>query len=67
MPYLHIEGKANFAKCLRMCSFDSCEVFQNAHQLVGSQTGNGRYHYIETGSLISIQKNLQNIVIPSVE
>ena len=27
----------------------------------------GRYHYIETGSLISIKKNIKNILIPSEE
>ena len=27
----------------------------------------GRYHYIETGSLISIKKNVKNILIPSEE
>lgn len=28
---------------------------------------NGRYHYIETGSLISIKKNVKDILIPSEE
>lgn len=27
----------------------------------------GRYHYIETGSLISINKNVKDILIPSEE
>lgn len=27
----------------------------------------GRYHYIETGSLISIKKNVKDILIPSEE
>ena len=30
-------------------------------------TADGRFHYIETGSLISIKKNVEGVVIPSEE
>lgn len=45
--------------------FDEIQLFPKARQAVKYLVKDGRYHYIETGSLISIKKNVQNILIPS--
>ena len=42
-----------------------CEPF--ARQAIKHLVKDGRYDYIETGSLLSIKKNVENIVIPSEE
>lgn len=47
--------------------FDEIQLFPAARQAIKYLVKDGRYHYIETGSLISIQKNVKNILIPSEE
>ncbi len=47
--------------------FDEVQRFPKAREAIKYLVKHGRYHYIETGSLISIRKNVQNIVIPSEE
>ncbi len=47
--------------------FDEVQLMPLARQAVKYLVADGRYDYIETGSLISIRKNVQNIVIPSEE
>ena len=47
--------------------FDEVQQFPRARQLIKYLVQDGRYDYIETGSLISIKKNVQDIVIPSEE
>lgn len=47
--------------------FDEVQLFPNARQAIKHLVKDGRYHYIETGSLISIKKNVENILIPSEE
>ena len=47
--------------------FDEVQRFPKAREAIKYLVKDGRYHYIETGSLISIRKNVQNIVIPSEE
>ena len=47
--------------------FDEVQRFPRAREAIKYLVADGRYHYIETGSLISIQKNVKNIVIPSEE
>ena len=42
-------------------------MFPQARQAIKYLVADGRYDYIETGSLISIRKNVQNILIPSEE
>lgn len=46
---------------------DEVQLFPLARQAIKYLTADGRYDYIETGSLISIKKNVQNILIPSEE
>lgn len=47
--------------------FDEVQLFPLARQAIKYLVADGRYDYIETGSLISIKKNVQNILIPSEE
>lgn len=52
-------------KCVLI--FDEVQLFPLARQAIKYLVADGRYEYIETGSLISIKKNVQNILIPSEE
>ena len=47
--------------------FDEIQFQPLARQAIKHLVADGRYDYIETGSLISIQRNVQNILIPSEE
>ena len=47
--------------------FDEVQLFPTARQAIKYLVADGRYDYIETGSLISIKKNVQHILIPSEE
>ena len=47
--------------------FDEVQLFPLARQSIKVLLEDGRYDYYETGSLISIKKNVQNILIPSEE
>lgn len=47
--------------------FDEVQNCPKARQAIRKLVTDGRYDYIETGSLISIKKNIQNIRIPSEE
>ena len=47
--------------------FDEVQLFPAARQAIKHLVKDGRYDYIETGSLLSIKKNVKGIVIPSEE
>lgn len=47
--------------------FDEVQKFPKARQSIKKLIKDGRYDYIETGSLISIQENVKDITIPSEE
>lgn len=47
--------------------FDEVQLYPPARQAIKHLVKDRRYDYIETGSLLSIKKNVQNIVIPSEE
>lgn len=47
--------------------FDEVQLCPMARQAIKSLVQDGRYDYIETGSLISIRKNVKDILIPSEE
>jgi len=47
--------------------FDEVQKCPEARQLIKYLVADGRYDYIETGSLISIKKNVKDITIPSEE
>ena len=47
--------------------FDEVQLCPKARQAIKALVKDGRYDYIETGSLISIKKNVKDILIPSEE
>ena len=47
--------------------FDEVQQYPKARAAIKYLVKDGRYDYIETGSLISIKKNVEGIVIPSEE
>lgn len=47
--------------------FDEVQLLPKARQAIKYLVADGRYKYIETGSLISIKKNTMDILIPSEE
>ncbi|MCH4285744.1 MULTISPECIES: ATP-binding protein [Bacillota] len=47
--------------------FDEVQQFPRARQLIKYLVKDGRYDYIETGSLLSLKRNVKDIIIPSEE
>ena len=47
--------------------FDEVQMFPRAREAIKHLVADGRYDYIETGSLVSIQSNVKGILIPSEE
>ncbi len=47
--------------------FDEVQLCPRARQAIKALVKDGRYDYLETGSLISIHKNVKDILIPSEE
>jgi len=47
--------------------FDEVQRYPTARELIKYLVADGRYDYLETGSLISLRMNVENIVIPSEE
>ncbi len=47
--------------------FDEIQQYPKARQSIKKLVSDGRYDYIETGSLISIRENVKGITIPSEE
>lgn len=47
--------------------FDEIQLLPKARQAIKYLVADGRYKYIETGSLLSIKKNTKDILIPSEE
>ena len=47
--------------------FDEVQLFPRARSAIKYLVADGRYDYIETGSLISIKENVSGILIPSEE
>ena len=65
--YLFTEYKVNLPRNRSVIIFDEVQKFPRAREAIKHLVKDGRYHYIETGSLISINKNVKDIVIPSEE
>lgn len=61
-----IVGK-NLTKREGLIIFDEVQFCPKARQAIKHLVKDGRYDYIETGSLISIRKNVKDILIPSEE
>lgn len=47
--------------------FDEIQLYPKARAAIKYLVADGRYDYIETGSLVSIRRNVKDIVIPSEE
>ena len=47
--------------------FDEVQLFPRARAAIKYLVADGRFDYIETGSIVSIKKNVKDIVIPSEE
>ena len=47
--------------------FDEVQLYPRARQAIKHLVADGRYDYIETGSLVSIKRNVRDILIPSEE
>ena len=47
--------------------FDEVQKFPKAREFIKQLVADDRYDYIETGSLIGLKKNVENIVLPSEE
>ena len=47
--------------------FDEVRVYPRARSAIKYLVADGRYDYIETGSLVSINENVKDILIPSEE
>lgn len=64
---LSIEYKVTLIPRKTMFIFDEIQFCPKARQLIKHLVQDGKYDYIETGSLISIKDNVKNILIPSEE
>ena len=71
LEFIFLRLQAIFHKSLKrrnsVIIFDEVQRCPNARQAIKYLVADGRYDYIETGSLISIKKNTENITIPSEE
>lgn len=47
--------------------FDEVQLFPQARQMIKHLVADGRFDYLETGSLISLRRNVKDILIPSEE
>ena len=47
--------------------FDEVQLYPLARQMIKHLVADGRYDFIETGSLISLKRNVKDILIPSEE
>ena len=64
--FLRLQAETNITLYERgsVIIFDEIQMFPKARQAIKYLVADRRYDYIETGSLISIKKNVKNIVIP---
>ena len=65
--YLQFRYNVTLQEGKSVVIFDEVQMAPKARQAIKHLVKDGRYHYIETGSLISIRKNVMDIVIPSEE
>ena len=65
--YLSSYYKTDLYERETLIIFDEVQLYPRARSAIKYLVADGRYDYIETGSLISIKKNVENILIPSEE
>lgn len=64
---LQLQYKTDLIERKSLIIFDEVQLCPKARQAIKSLVKDRRYDYIETGSLISIKKNVKDILIPSEE
>ena len=64
---LQLQYDVQLIKRKSVIVFDEVQFCPRARQAIKHLVADGRFDYIETGSLISIKKNVANILIPSEE
>lgn len=71
LDYLFLQLQLRFSVELKkrksLIIFDEVQLYPKARQAIKFLVADHRYDYIETGSLISIKKNVEKILIPSEE
>lgn len=65
--YLSAEFGADLRERKSLIIFDEVQAFPQAREFIKHLVADGRYDYIETGSLVSMRENVKNILIPSEE
>lgn len=65
--FLQVHYGVKFYERQTLIIFDEVQMFPLARASIKYLVKDGRYDYLETGSLISIRENVKNIVIPSEE
>lgn len=65
--HLQLHYKKKLVSRRSLVIFDEVQCCPRAREAIKWLVADGRYDYIETGSLISIKKNVKDIVIPSEE
>ena len=65
--YLTAAYGANLVERDSLIIFDEVQLFPQAREFIKHLVADGRYDYLETGSLISLKTNVQDILIPSEE
>ena len=64
---LQVETNVTLYQRQSVIIFDEIQLYPKVRQAIKHLVKDGRYDYIETGSLISIRKNVKDILIPSEE
>ena len=64
---ISIEYKVQLHPRETLIIFDEVQLCPKARQLIKHLVADGRYDYIETGSLVSLKTNIDDILIPSEE
>lgn len=64
---LQLQYRTDLIERKSLIIFDEVQLCPKARQAIKSLVKDRRYDYIETGSLISIKKNVKDILIPSEE
>lgn len=64
---LELYYRVNLTKRESLIVFDEVQLFPPARAAIKHLVADGRFDYIETGSLISIRNNVKDIMIPSEE
>ena len=71
LNYLFLQLQLQYGKQLyereSLIVLDEVQLCPKARQAIKHLVADGRYDYIETGSLVSIRKNVSKIIIPSEE